>query len=532
MKSMLKNVKDHETLLKAVEMASPMPIRYAGAGQMDDTVNGYCDYGRKEIIIRDGMSIQDTIKTATHEISHAIMHNVDVAFRLGVWKERNIREVEAESICFWVCRHFGIDTFDFSFPYITNFGDGIEREVLQFMLKRVNTATRHLTSILEDNIRFLQEMRIDDTLLREDSLVLKVAQPSTDVLSYVIVEGMGKEELLALLNSYHETQGEKGNIEVNTFLEGQGAKLVPWYDFHGLALDHPVDFFDIGYDYEAGVTDAAQLPKAEQVMMLMDRVEYGNPVFDEKDLDLVTEYASGTEDMALIKAFIKDLAVRTQIFHMQEEQKNQGKRHITIEDKEQGNGTADVSTVDYETVIPGLPVSTDNEQWKENRTNEAFFLNQNNSFAVYQIDRNGKGRAYHYMGLEAMRKYHLFVEREDYQMTYCGALNKQDSLDSLFEKYNILSPDEFYGVNMSVSDVVALNQDGKIKTYFVDSFGFMELRGFIRQVEREPIRQETKKVSTKQSVLNALRNRQARLKAQEKARTADIPAQRRKVQEL
>lgn len=266
--------------------------------------------------------------------------------------------------------------------------------------------------------------------------------------------------------------------------------------------------------------------------MLMDRVEYGNPVFDEKDLDLVTEYASGTEDMALIKAFIKDLAVRTQIFHMQEEQKNQGKRHITIEDKEQGNGTADVSTVDYETVIPGLPVSTDNEQWKENRTNEAFFLNQNNSFAVYQIDRNGKGRAYHYMGLEAMRKYHLFVEREDYQMTYCGALNKQDSLDSLFEKYNILSPDEFYGVNMSVSDVVALNQDGKIKTYFVDSFGFMELRGFIRQVEREPIRQETKKVSTKQSVLNALRNRQARLKAQEKARTADIPAQRRKVQEL
>lgn len=534
MKRMLKNVNDHETLMKAIEMASPMPIRFAEPQEMDDRVNGHCNYKNKEIIIRDGMSKEGTIKTAAHEMSHAILHNLDVAARMGVWKDRNVREVEAESVSFHLCRHFGIDTFDFSFPYITDFGEDIKLDVLQVMLRRVNIVTRHLTAILEDNIRFLQEIRTDDLILQEDSLVLKVTQPSTEKISYVIVEGVAKEELLTQLNSYHRLYGEKGTIEVNTFLEEQGAKLIPWYDFHGLTLAHPVDFFDMEYTYGTGVTDAAQLPETEQAMMYMDRVEYGSEIFDERDRDLVMEYASRTKDMSLIKEFIKEFAVRMSLFNTRADQKRQeNTRLLNVEEQSHVNNAAAYAAADYETGISAQSASPDTEQWKENRANENFFLNSGKDcFAVYQIDLEGDGRAYHYMGLETMRKYHLSIKRDDYQMTYCGVLKEQDTLDSIFEKYNILCPDDLSEVLISVSDVIALNQNGKIKTYFVDSFGFMELRGFIHQAELETARQEAKRTSTKQSVLESLRNRQARLKAREKTQVSGALTQKRRAREI
>lgn len=196
-------------------------------------------------------------------------------------------------------------------------------------------------------------------------------------------------------------------------------------------------------------------------------------------------------------------------------------------------GGADYETADYKTAKPGQPARPEHGRWEENRTNEDFFLNHDRDcFAVYQIDRNGKGRAYCYMGTKAMQKYQLSIKREDYQMVYCDALKEQDTLDSLFEKFNLAHPNEFSGFSMCVSDVVAFNQDGKVKTYFVDSFGFTELRGFLHQAEREPIRQEPKKISTKQSVLEALRNRQARLKRQEKKQETGAMAKKRKGQEL
>lgn len=528
MKQLTGNVKNFETLMKAIEMASTMPIRFAGAGEIGDNVNGYCDYGNKEIVIREGMSEVGTVKTALHEIGHALLHDVDVMLRLGRWKDRNIREIEAESISFKVCRHFGIDTFDFSYLYISDFGDGISMEELQKSLKDVNTVSRHLTAILEDNIRFLQEIRIDDILFQEDSLVLKITQPSADTLSYMIVEGVEREELLAQLNSYHNLCGEKGNMAIHTFLEGQGAKLIHWYDFHGLALEHPVDFFDMAYDYEAGVTDAAQLPETEQAMMFMDRMEYMHPVFDERDRELVLDYAAKIKDIQCIKEFIREFAVRMELFNMQDKTNAQGaiqQGKVNIQDKAAhpdmegstpGKEEAGHEMTDYETAESERLARTYG-RWEENRINEDFFLNNDrNCFAVYQIDRNGKGRAYHYMGIEVMEKYQLSIDRGDYQMAWCDVLEEQDTLESLFEKFNLAHPQEFDGFSMSVSDVVAFKQDGKVRTYFVDSFGFRELHGFIRQAERKTIRQEPKKTGTKQSVLEALRNRQARIKMREK----------------
>ena len=86
---------------------------------------------------------------------------------------------------------------------------------------------------------------------------------------------------------------------------------------------------------------------------------------------------------------------------------------------------------------------------------------------------------------------------------------------------------------MSVSDIVAFNRDGEIKTYYVDSFGYTELRGFIKQQEKERQNQEPEKINTRQSVLNALRRRRAKLNEQEKElRMSEKTVQKREGMEL
>ena len=126
------------------------------------------------------------------------------------------------------------------------------------------------------------------------------------------------------------------------------------------------------------------------------------------------------------------------------------------------------------------------------------------------------GRAYHFIGTETMQKYNLSIKRKDYGMAYCDVLKEEDTLDSLFEKFNMAHPEDFQGFNMYVSDIVAFNRDGEIKTFYVDSFGYTELRGFIKQQEKERQNQEPEKINTRKSVLNALRQRRVRLNEQEK----------------
>lgn len=333
MRELAGNVKNFETFMKAIELSSTMPIRFADIGQADGYSKGYCDYEKKEIVIQEGMSGFQTIKTALHEVSHAILHDKDVMIRLGRWKERETREAEAESIAHTVCLHFGIDTSDYSRPYIDGWCDNMDPKELSVIREVAKIASRHLIAALEENLRFL-----------------------------------GQEQ-----------------------------------------------------------------------------------------------------------------------------------------------------TADGETLESKTPGRSDNKPWEKNRTNEDFFIrNDQNCFAIYQIDTGSKGKAYHYMGIETMMKYHLMIDRADYRMVYCDALKEEDTLDSLFEKFNMARPHDFHGCSMSVSDVVAFHREGKIMAYYVDSFGFRELRGFVKQREQEMGGQKTEKASTRQSVLDALRRRQARLREQEK----------------
>ena len=108
-------VKDYDLFMKAITEISPVPIRF---DEISGNAKGYYHTEKKEIVLQKGMSESQTIKTAIHESAHARLHDKDLTGQSGIKKDRLTKEVEAESVAYCVCSSLGLDTSDYSFPYI------------------------------------------------------------------------------------------------------------------------------------------------------------------------------------------------------------------------------------------------------------------------------------------------------------------------------------------------------------------------------------------------------------------------------
>ncbi len=132
-----------EIYAKLVDFA-PVPVKtedFPGAAK------GYFSYTEQCIVIRPGMSEVQTLKTLTHEIAHSLLHDPSQVPDQEL-KKRNEKEVEAESVAFVVCKHFGIDTSDYSFGYVAGWSSGKELDELKASLDRIkNTAAQIIDTI-------------------------------------------------------------------------------------------------------------------------------------------------------------------------------------------------------------------------------------------------------------------------------------------------------------------------------------------------------------------------------------------------
>ena len=117
--------------------------------------------------------------------------------------------------------------------------------------------------------------------------------------------------------------------------------------------------------------------------------------------------------------------------------------------------------------------------------NEKAFLDKPaDSFAIYQLRNNDDTVQLHYMNSEYLEKKGLSIQKENYAAVYAGDLDRrgdtQDKLNELYETFNIRRPEDFRGHSLSVSDIVALKQNGVVSCHYVDSWGFKELPGFLK----------------------------------------------------
>lgn len=104
---------------------------------------------------------------------------------------------------------------------------------------------------------------------------------------------------------------------------------------------------------------------------------------------------------------------------------------------------------------------------------------------MYQITKGSPGEEYLFFGTDFIEKYGLKVSGQDYSLVYSGTAKPGETLDSLYEKFNLFRPEDFTGHSLSVSDVIVWNDGKEQKAYYVDSYGFKELPDFVTQRKQE-----------------------------------------------
>ena len=151
------SVENFEKFFGVLKEVSPVPIKLA---EIDGSAKGFYHQTDKEITIKSDMPEVQTIKTAIHEIAHAKLHDRDLRKSdLDNPKDTRTKEVEAESIAYTVCQHFGIDTSDYSFAYVASWGSGVDTPELKSSLETIRATASELITQIEDKLRGLEKER-------------------------------------------------------------------------------------------------------------------------------------------------------------------------------------------------------------------------------------------------------------------------------------------------------------------------------------------------------------------------------------
>ena len=157
-KPLLADVEQYEDFFAALEKTSPVPIAFE---QITNGANGYFSLTDKRIAIKEGVSELQAVKTAIHEIAHAKLHDVDLNAPPEQQNrvDRHTCEVEAESVAYTVCQHFGLDTSDYSFGYVAGWSSGKEMTELKASLETIQTTAKELITEIEGHFTELQQQR-------------------------------------------------------------------------------------------------------------------------------------------------------------------------------------------------------------------------------------------------------------------------------------------------------------------------------------------------------------------------------------
>ena len=440
------NVQNYEVFMEAVKRSAPVPVFMEDLTGMD----GYYNDENRRIAVRTGMSEVQTVCAAIHEIAHSLLHSHS--------KETN--EVTPSWKVVMVSE--GGTKHDFSSGFKT------EAEANHFAEA--------------ENWRYLDENRFEWRLeVEEDLSAVKAAALSRNTeevqaesisyavcayfgietgensFGYIATWSKGKElpELKASLETINRTaSGLITDIDRNykALMKERGLDKEP----ESLAAE-PVQEITVQEPEPVSAPDNGAVPDPAISVESMNAYGYTDsnmlPLTKERALELmerdVTVYmlhTDNTEAMAFDADEIRSF-----------------------------DGIFGVEVSEWETV---------KDRFAPQDYEKAFLDNPADSFAIYQLRDNDDTARLHYMNSEYLEKKGLSVQKENYAAVYAGNLDRrgdtQDKLNGLYETFNIRRPEDFRGHSLSVSDIVALKQNGVVSCHYVDSWGFKELPGFLK----------------------------------------------------
>ena len=260
------NVERYQDFMEALSRVSPVPIRYEG---MEGDRKGYFIDLNRPIAIKEGMSETQTAKTGVHEVAHAKLHAKEIEQETGTVKDRETKEVEAESIAYTVCQHFGIDTSDYSFGYIAGWSSGKEMPELKSSLDTIRRTSSELIKGIEAQLLEIEKERAAEQA--QEDMILLVANTDRSEYDLLSVKGMERTELFNSLLAMKDDDRQS----VEAYLERAGA----WVTLLANERSEEVGEYHLDYAYNTDtheITDFKALQEEREKANIP--IEYGDVV--------------------------------------------------------------------------------------------------------------------------------------------------------------------------------------------------------------------------------------------------------------
>lgn len=170
------SVEGYEALLAAIKEVVPVPISFE---QIDSGAKGYFHLEENRIVVQEGMSEAQTVKTLLHEASHQALHSREAMEQSGDKKSKNQKECEAESVAYVVCQHYGIDTSDYSFAYVATWSADKEVPELKASLDTIRRTAADLIVKIDEKVQSRSVTQDIDKFIAEHGDELPFDLPET-----------------------------------------------------------------------------------------------------------------------------------------------------------------------------------------------------------------------------------------------------------------------------------------------------------------------------------------------------------------
>ena len=484
------SVENYEAFMEALRRSSPVPVEFK---PLSADMDGYFSLKSQSITLREGMSEVQTVSAAVHEIAHAKLHNYGLqqaAERKA--KSRNAEEVEAESISFMVCAYFGIETGANSFGYVATWSKNAELPEFRASLDTISkTANGIITDVEKHFAEVCKERGIE--LPKDTEYELVPIPPSrADALAFAADYAAFLRRDLNVPDSSDRPTAE---AVADRLLAGEGAELrKELEDFVKLADEIGIDDGSHGllerfnglFRQEWRVKEEPQpeveteTPNVEDELPPLPELEQGYPMPD-TGIGFLEMYQYGYTDGNAMLPLTKERAMElfmqdVPVFLLYGD--NTEAMALDAEDISSHTGVFGVEREEWDAV---RGVVTLREQAD---TEKLFLENPQDAFLIYQIRRGGELDAYRFMNYDYLQSKGVTPERDGYDAIYTGGFmdygNARTNLDMIYQRFNVNHPADFKGHSLSVSDIVALKQNGVVSCHYVDSIGFRELPNFLK----------------------------------------------------
>ena len=409
-------------------------------------------------------------------------------------KDRHTEEVEAESISYAVCKYFGIETGENSFGYIASWSQGKELKELRASLETINKTSGTLISDIERHYKEIcKERGIDPNAKKEPEMAVLDAEANQqealfliDDATYLHIQPCDSGWDYTLYDAASMKELDGGQLDMPELSRMKAVlQICDDNDLDSTSLRHaPLSMIETLQEaaYQQMQAEVGQMAASSQLPEAQEQALDEYPTPDEQVstpdmqkygysydgmLPVTRERALELDAAGLTVYVLHEDNTESMVFDPQEIMEHGGLFGVDREEWEK-------SPQFHEKVM---------ERQEHQQEREQAFLSQNRDcFAIYQVSRDDPQNV-RFMNLDWLKSHDISIDRSNYDLIYTAPLRESgtvpEQLEKLYQQFNLEKPVDFHSPSMSVSDIVAIKQDGKVSCHYCDSVGFTQIPGFL-----------------------------------------------------